>query len=51
MGGPRHRRHNGGVHAAALRFDLHVPESRSLKVKRAAVLEHFAAEVEALYRS
>lgn len=37
MGGPRHRRHNGGVHAAALRFDLHVPESRSLKVKRAAI--------------
>jgi uncharacterized protein YlxP (DUF503 family) len=25
------------VHAAALRFDLHVPESRSLKAKRAAV--------------
>jgi uncharacterized protein YlxP (DUF503 family) len=25
------------VHAAALRFDLHVPESRSLKVKRAAI--------------
>lgn len=37
MGSPRHRRHNGGVHAAALRFDLRVPESRSLKVKRAAV--------------
>jgi uncharacterized protein len=30
-------RDNGGVHAAALRFDLHVPESRSLKAKRAAV--------------
>src|SRR2546423_11660959 len=28
---------NGGVHAAALRFDLHVPASRSLKAKRAAV--------------
>ncbi|MGH9040864.1 MAG: DUF503 domain-containing protein [Acidimicrobiia bacterium] len=25
------------MHAAALRFDLHVPESRSLKAKRAAV--------------
>jgi len=25
------------VHAAALRFDLHVPASRSLKAKRAAV--------------
>jgi uncharacterized protein len=25
------------VHAAAVRFDLHVPESRSLKVKRAAI--------------
>ena len=25
------------MHAAAIRFDLHVPESRSLKVKRAAV--------------
>ena len=24
------------MHAAALRFDLHVPESRSLKAKRAA---------------
>jgi uncharacterized protein len=30
-------RHNGLVHAAAVRFDLHVPESRSLKVKRAAI--------------
>lgn len=30
-------RDNGGVHAAALRFDLHVPASRSLKAKRAAV--------------
>lgn len=30
-------RENGGVHAAALRFDLHVPASRSLKAKRAAV--------------
>ena len=25
------------VHAAAVRFDLHVPESRSLKAKRAAI--------------
>jgi uncharacterized protein YlxP (DUF503 family) len=25
------------VHAAALRFELHIPESRSLKAKRAAV--------------
>jgi uncharacterized protein len=25
------------VHAAAVRFDLHIPESRSLKVKRSAV--------------
>jgi uncharacterized protein len=25
------------VHAAAICFDLHVPESRSLKVKRAAI--------------
>lgn len=37
MGGAGHRRHNGPVHAAALRFDLHVPESRSLKAKRAAI--------------
>ena len=36
MAGPPGR-DNGGVHAAALRFDLHVPESRSLKAKRAAV--------------
>jgi uncharacterized protein YlxP (DUF503 family) len=28
---------NGGVHAAAVYFDLHVPESRSLKAKRAVV--------------
>lgn len=27
----------GRVHAAVLRFDLHVPESRSLKVRRAAI--------------
>ncbi len=27
----------GSVHAAAVRFDLHVPESRSLKAKRAAI--------------
>jgi uncharacterized protein YlxP (DUF503 family) len=25
------------VHAAAVRFDLHVPQSRSLKTKRAAI--------------
>ena len=25
------------MHAAAVRFDLHIPESRSLKVKRAAI--------------
>ena len=36
-GGAGHRRHNGAVHAAALRFDLHVPESRSLKAKRAVI--------------
>ena len=29
--------HNGVVHAAAMTFDLHVPESRSLKTKRAAI--------------
>ena len=28
---------NGVVHAAAMSFDLHVPESRSLKAKRAVV--------------
>jgi hypothetical protein len=28
---------NGVVHAAAMTFDLHVPESRSLKAKRAAI--------------
>jgi uncharacterized protein YlxP (DUF503 family) len=28
---------NGDVHAAAVRFDLHIPQSRSLKAKRAAV--------------
>jgi len=33
----RSGRENGVVHAAALRFDLHVPASRSLKAKRAAV--------------
>ena len=27
----------GTVHAVAVRFDLHVPESRSLKAKRAAI--------------
>ena len=30
-------RHNEGVHAAAVSFDLHVPESRSLKAKRAVI--------------
>jgi len=35
VGGPR--REDGSVHAAAISFDLHVPESRSLKTKRAAV--------------
>jgi hypothetical protein len=28
---------NGVVHAAAMTFDLHVPESRSLKAKRAVI--------------
>lgn len=37
MGSARQRRHNEVVYAAALRFELHVPESRSLKVKRAAI--------------
>jgi len=30
-------RETGSVHAAAVCFDLHVPESRSLKTKRAAI--------------
>ncbi len=30
-------RENEAVHAAAVRFDLHVPQSRSLKVKRQAM--------------
>jgi uncharacterized protein YlxP (DUF503 family) len=30
-------RENGRVNAAAVRFDLHVPQSRSLKTKRAAI--------------
>ena len=30
-------RENGRVHAAAVRFDLHIPQSRSLKAKRAAI--------------
>jgi len=30
-------RDNASVHAAAACFDLHVPESRSLKTKRAAI--------------
>lgn len=29
--------HNGSMHAAALAFDLQVPESNSLKEKRAAI--------------
>ena len=39
MGSFRHplRRDNDGVHAAAVQFDLHIPQSRSLKVKRAAI--------------
>jgi len=36
-GGCGARREDGGVHAAAVCFDLHVPESRSLKTKRAAI--------------
>ncbi len=28
---------DGGVHAAALAFDLHIPEARSLKAKRGAI--------------
>ncbi len=35
-GSPR-RCDNGTVHAVAVRFDLHVPASRSLKAKRAAI--------------
>jgi uncharacterized protein len=31
------RRENERVHAAAVCFELHVPESRSLKTKRAAI--------------
>jgi uncharacterized protein YlxP (DUF503 family) len=31
------QRDNAVVHAAAVCFDLHVPESRSLKAKRAAI--------------
>src|SRR3954468_22726191 len=30
-------RDNVGMYAAAVRFDLHIPQSRSLKVKRAAI--------------
>jgi uncharacterized protein YlxP (DUF503 family) len=33
----RGRRDNEPVHAAAVCFDLHVPQSRSLKAKRAAI--------------
>jgi uncharacterized protein len=33
----RPQREDGGVYAAAVCFDLHVPESRSLKTKRAAI--------------
>jgi uncharacterized protein len=36
-GARRRRRDNRDVHAAAVCFDLHVPESRSLKAKRAAI--------------
>ncbi|HEX9506422.1 MAG TPA: DUF503 domain-containing protein [Acidimicrobiia bacterium] len=28
---------NGGVHAVVVEFDLHIPQSRSLKAKRAAI--------------
>jgi uncharacterized protein YlxP (DUF503 family) len=35
--GHRAWRENGDVYAAAVRFDLHIPQSRSLKVKRAAI--------------
>ena len=34
---PDPEREDGTVHAAAMSFDLHVPESRSLKAKRAAI--------------
>ena len=34
---PSVTRDNAAVHAAAACFDLHVPESRSLKTKRAAI--------------
>ena len=34
---PSHWRDNAPVHAAAVRFDLHVAQSRSLKTKRAAI--------------
>src|SRR4029077_9372026 len=30
-------RENAGGHAAAIRFDLHIPQSRSLKVKRQTI--------------
>jgi uncharacterized protein len=33
----RGRREDGAVHAAAMCFDLHVPQSRSLKTKRAVI--------------
>jgi uncharacterized protein YlxP (DUF503 family) len=29
--------HNGVMHAAAVSFDLHIPQSRSLKAKRAVI--------------
>jgi uncharacterized protein YlxP (DUF503 family) len=29
--------HDGEMHAAAVSFDLHIPQSRSLKAKRAAI--------------
>ncbi len=35
--GRRERRENADVYAAAVSFDLHIPQSRSLKAKRAAI--------------
>src|SRR5206468_6650483 len=34
---PGVRGHNGVMHAAAVSFDLHIPQSRSLKAKRAVL--------------
>ena len=36
-GRPPGDRHNGSMHAAALRIDLHLPSCRSLKEKRAVL--------------